>query len=138
MDASTRFTLPVIAALLLAAPGAKAQVNITIRLGTPVVISNYSNDAYGDWHSNYTQWRPVTVYFYQGKYYTRSVKGGRPVQIYQRGNERFLPPQDPAWVNHGDKRFNYNRKPNDDDYRQAPAPKSKGKSNGRGRGRGGN
>lgn len=131
----TRFlALPFVAALMLAPRSAPAQVNVTIRLGTPVMVMNYSPDYYGEWRTNYTQWRPVTVYFYQGKYYPRSVRGSRPVMIYRRGTEYFLPPQDQAWAKRGDKRFNYKHRPNDDDYRQAPPPKG---NNGRGRGRGG-
>jgi len=125
--------LSLVVALVFVPRHAPAQVNVTIRLGTPVVVMNYAPDYFGDWRTNYIQWRPVTVYYFQGHYYPRSVKGGRRVMIYRRGNEYFLPPQDPAWANRGDKRFNYKYRPSDDDYRQAPHPKG---NNGRGRGRG--
>ena len=127
--------LPLVAALVLAPRRAPAQVNVTIRLGTPVMVTNYAPDYYGDWRTSYRQWKPVTVYYYQGHYYPKSVRGSRPVMIYRRGNENFLPPQDQAWANRGDKRFNYKRAPTPDDYRQA-APPPQG-NNGRGRGRGG-
>ena len=86
------------------------------------MVTQYSQEVHGDWHTAYRQWQPTTVYFYNGHYYSHSVKGARPVQIYRHGNQRFLPPQDAAWANRGDKRYNYNRKPTDDDYRQAPPP----------------
>ena len=126
--------LPLVAALLLAPQRAPAQINITIRLGTPVMVMNYSSDYYGDWRTNYVQWRPVTVYYYQGQYYPKSVRGSRPVMIYRRGSDYFLPPQDQAWAKRGDKRFNYKRAPTEEDYRHAQPPKG---NNGRGRGRGG-
>ena len=125
--------LPLLAALMLAPRVAPAQVSVTIRLGDPVVVMNYSPEYYGDWHRYYIEWTPVTVYYFEGRYYQRAVKGGRRVMIYRRGGEYFLPPQDPAWVNRGDKRFNYKYRPVDDDYRHAPPPKGK---HGRGRGRG--
>ena len=58
--------LPLVAALLLAPQRAPAQINITIRLGTPVMVMNYSSDYYGDSRTNYVQWRPVTVYYFHG------------------------------------------------------------------------
>ncbi len=127
--------LPLVAALMFAPHRAPAQINVTIRLGTPMMVTNYSPDYYGDWRTSYRQWRPVTVYYYQGQYYPKSVRGSRPVMIYRRGNENFLPPQDQSWANRGDKRFNYKRAPTSEDYSHAgPPPKG---NNGRGRGRGG-
>jgi len=110
---------------------APAQVNITVRLGNPVVFTQYSPEVYGDWHTSYRTWQPATLYFYNGHYYSRSVRGARPVQMYRRQGQYFLPPQDPAWNNRGDRRFNYTRKPNDEDRGRAAAPPQ-----GRGRGRG--
>jgi len=128
-------TLPLLGALALAPQAAPAQVSVTLHLGNPIVVTHYAPEVYGDWHTSYRTWRPVTVWYYDGHYYPRAVRGGRPVQIYQRGNERFLPPQDQGWANRGDRRYNYNRRPNDEDYQHAappPAPRSKP---GRGRGR---
>jgi len=102
-------------------PGS-AQVSVTLHLGNPVAITRYSPDVYGDWHTSYRTWRPVTLYFYNGNYYPRSVRGSRPVQVYRRQNQYFLPPQDAAWANRGDKRYNYRRRPTDDDYGRAPPP----------------
>jgi hypothetical protein len=112
-------TLPLLGALALAPRDGSAQVSATIHLGNPVVVSNYEANRYGDWHSNYRRWRPTTVYYYNGRYYPRAIRGSRPVQIYRRQNEYFLPPRDAAWVNRGDRRFNYRRRPNDEDYNHA-------------------
>src|SRR5512135_56346 len=97
--------LPLVAALLLAPRHAPAQLNVSIRLGTPVVVMGYAPDYYGDWEFYYRDWRPVTLFFYDGNYYPRRVRGGRPVMVYRRGGEYFLPPRDEAWQRHGDKRF---------------------------------
>lgn len=124
-------TAPLLAAML--APPAAAQVSVTLHLGTPVVITHYSPEVYGPWQTAYTTWTPTTVYYFDGHYYSRPVKGARLVQVYRRQNQYFLPPQDVAWANRGDKRYDYDRKPNDDDYKGAGPP---GQGRGRGRGRG--
>ena len=123
MRMSLLATLPLLGALALTPCRGSAQITATIHLGSPVVVSNYSADVHGDWHTNYTKWQPRTVYAYNGQYYSHSVKGARPVQIYHRQNQNFLPPQDAAWANHGDKRYNYNRKPTDEDYSHATPPR---------------
>jgi hypothetical protein len=115
-------TLPLLGALALSPRPSSAQISATIHLGNPVAVTNYEPNRYGDWHSSYRSWRPVTVYYYNGRYYPRSVRGARPVQIYRRQNEYFLPPRDAAWANRGDRRYNYNRRPNDEDYNHAGPP----------------
>jgi hypothetical protein len=119
MRISLLAALPLVAVLALTPRQGSAQISATIHLGTPLVVTNYSADVHGDWHTNYSKWKPTTVYAYNGKYYSHSVKGARPVQIYHQQNQYFLPPQDAAWANRGDKRYNYNRKPTDDDYSHA-------------------
>jgi hypothetical protein len=122
MRASLLATLPLLGALALTPRHASAQISATIHLGNPVVVTNYSRDVHGDWHTNYRQWHPTTVYSYNGRYYSRSIRGARPVQVYRRQNQHFLPPQDAAWANRADRRYNYNRRPTDEDYRRAAAP----------------
>jgi hypothetical protein len=122
MRVSLLATLPLLGALAVTPRHGSAQVSATIRLGNPVVVTNYSPEVYGDWHTNYRRWRPTTVYSYNGHYYSHSVRGARPVQIYHRQNQYFLPPRDDAWGNHGDHRYNYNRRPTDDDYSHAAPP----------------
>ena len=94
----------VIAALLFGAAvampnAASAQVSISVNLGRllgpEVSIYSYSQPAYGDWHTAYRQWTPVTLYFYQGHYYRKSVKGARAVAVYSRNGEYFMPPWSP-------------------------------------------
>jgi hypothetical protein len=129
-------TLPLFGVLALAPRQGSAQVTVTLRLGNPVVITHYAPEVYGDWHTSYRNWQPVTLYFYNGRYYPRSVKGARSVQVYRRQGRYFLPPQDDAWANRGDRRYNYKRRPTDDDYRNAaPPPPPKKAPPGRGRGR---
>lgn len=114
--------LPVLAALAMATRPASAQISATIHLGSPVVVTRYSAETHGDWHTSYSRWRPTTVYAYNDQYYSHSVRGARPVQIYRQGNQNFLPPQDAAWANRADHRYNYNRRPTDDDYNRAAPP----------------
>jgi len=86
--------------------------------GREIVVNTYSPDAYGDWRSMWRRWTPVTVYTRDGRYFSRQVRDSRPVQIYTYNNQYFLPPQDAGW-NNADRRYNYRRRPGDDDYRNA-------------------
>jgi hypothetical protein len=122
MRISVLATLPLLGALALAPRHGSAQISATIHLGNPVVVTNYSSTVHGDWHTSYRQWRPTTVYYYNGRYYPHAVRGARPVQIYHRQNQYFLPPRDAAWANRGDRRYNYNRRPTDEDYNHAEPP----------------
>jgi hypothetical protein len=87
------------------------------RLGTEIGVFNYSQERAGDWRRNYKRWTPVTVYESNGRYYSRNAPGARPVAMYRYQNEYFLPPADQTF-NGADKRFNYNRQPNDQDRRR--------------------
>ena len=123
----------VLTAGAIAAPPAHGQVSLTLHLGRPIGLTVYDPGYYGDWHTAYRTWTPVTVYYYDGNYYPRYIRGGRAVQVYRRGSEYFLPPREPAWENRGDRRYNYKRKPNDDDYQHAkPAPQGRGRGRGHG------
>jgi hypothetical protein len=122
MRLTALITLPLLGALALAPRQSSAQVSVTLHLGNPVVVTQYSSDVHGDWHTNYSKWKPTTVYAYNGQYYSHSVKGARPVQVYNQQNQHFLPPQDAAWANRADKRYNYNRKPTAEDYSRAQPP----------------
>ncbi|MES1259126.1 MAG: hypothetical protein ABUL71_00930 [Gemmatimonadota bacterium] len=95
----------------------------TVRIGqqpeywTPEVrVFTYTPDAYGDWRTSYRNWQPVTLYERNGHFYTGNVPGTTAVAVYRWGNDYFLPPQDPAWANRGDRRYNYDRRPNDGLY----------------------
>lgn len=130
----------VLAALILGAAAAmpstaSAQVNISVNLGRllgpEVSIYAYSPPVYGEWQTSYRTWTPTTVYFYQGHYYRKSVKGARAVAVYSRNGEYFMPPEDKGWQGK-DKRYNYKRAPQDEDRGHAKPHDD----NGRGRGRG--
>jgi hypothetical protein len=84
--------------------------------GSEVVVNTYSPEAYGNWRSGYRRWRPVTLYSRDNRYFLRAVPGSRPVSVYSWNNQYFLPPQDRQWDQY-DRRFNYGRRPTDDDYR---------------------
>jgi hypothetical protein len=121
MRIATLVTCPLFLGALIALPArAPAQVSISIsaRLGPAISIAAYTPEYYGDWRVSYAQWTPVTLYMLNGQYYQRSVRGARPVQVYRRGNEHFLPPQDRAWVGR-DRRFNNKHRPSNDDYGRA-------------------
>ena len=133
----------VVAGLLLgvglALPArAPAQVNLSLtlsqRLGPELSIFAYSAPDHGAWRTTYRQWTPVTVYVYEGHYYRKSVRGARPMVIYRRNNEYFMPPEDRSWVG-SDKRYNYKRQPIEEDRGRAKH-KEHDDNPGRGRGRG--
>lgn len=84
------------------------------RFGAEIGVLGYSAERAGDWRSNYKRWTPTTVYEFNGHYYQHNGPGSRAVQIYRYQNEYFMPPQDRDWEGH-DRRFNYSRKPNDED-----------------------
>ena len=116
MRISSLATLPLIAVLALAPAKSSAQVSVSLRLGPPVVVHSYTPEVYGDWHSSYRSWTPTTRYYYDGKWYDKSVRGSRAVAVYRnRSGEVFLPPQDHDWDNK-DKRYNYKRRPSDEHY----------------------
>lgn len=121
----------LLGALAVTPRQAPAQISVNLHLGTPLVVTNYSPDAYGDWHSNYQNWRPTTVYNYDGQWYNHSVRGSRPVVVYRSQNSYFLPPQDQEW-NNKDRRYNYGRRPTSDDYSHAAAPQGHGRGRGHG------
>jgi hypothetical protein len=87
------------------------------RFGAELGIFGFNARLAGDWHRDYKRWSPVTVYEYHGHYYPHNAPGARAVQIYRYQNEYFFPPQDRAWVGF-DKRFNYERRPNEEDFRR--------------------
>ena len=86
--------------------------------GAEVVVDPYSREAFGDWRTGYRRWRPVTLYFRDNRYFSRAVPGSRPVAMYSYNGSYFLPPQDQGWDGF-DRRFNYRRRPTDEDYRNA-------------------
>jgi hypothetical protein len=85
------------------------------RLGEEIGVLGYSPERAGDWRRNFRRWTPVTVYEVRGRYFSRNAPGTRAVAIYRYRNEYFLPPADQAWVG-SDRRFNYDRRPGNDDY----------------------
>ncbi|HEY3933885.1 MAG TPA: hypothetical protein VGL65_04640 [Gemmatimonadales bacterium] len=106
------------AALPMATTPAVAQISGSLRIGghgAGLTINSYDASRYGDWHTAYRHWTPVTVYYANGQYYNHSVRGSRAVAVYRSHNDYFLPPRDQAW-NGFDHRYNYRRRPNDDDY----------------------
>lgn len=120
--ASWLTALPLIGLLAVATPRpAPAQVSISVRFGPPVVVTDYAPEVYGDWRTDYIYWRPVTLYFFEGNWYPRPIRGARPVVVYRYRNEYFLPPRDQGWVNR-DRRYNYRRRPIDVDYRHVKTP----------------
>lgn len=62
------------------------------------------------------------MYVYEGHYYSRPVRGARTVVVYRQGRNYFLPPKDEEWAKHGDRRYDYKRRPTDDDYSHAAPP----------------
>lgn len=132
MRISLLATLPLLGALAVAPHQASAQASVTLRLGTPLVVTNYAQESYGDWHTTYRHWSPVTVYSYNGNWYPRQVRGSRAVTVYRTNNQYFLPPRDQDW-NNRDHRISARRRPTDDDYSHAAPPPPHQDGQGRGR-----
>jgi hypothetical protein len=111
--------LPLLAGVLAMPAPARAQVNIKLqfgaRLGPEVGVFAYAPERWGDWHTSYRKWTPVTLYDVNGHYYRTSVAGARPVLVYSYQGQYFFPPQDHAWIGF-DKRYNYQHQPTPTDY----------------------
>ncbi|MGH7532587.1 MAG: hypothetical protein ACREL4_04770 [Gemmatimonadales bacterium] len=128
MRISPFLTLTLAASLMLPATAAQAQgvgISINAQLGPALDISLYSANQFGDWHQSYLNWTPVRVYYLNGHYYRRQVRGARLVVIYSDGHRYFFPPRDRDW-NNVDRRYDYRGRPTDDDYarfRGAPDPR---------------
>jgi hypothetical protein len=101
------------------APAQGAGVSIAINLGPPRTIVAYSSQRDGEWRASYKQWQPTTMYVVNGQFYDKSSRGARAVVVYHHNDDYFLPPQDKKWVG-ADKRYNYKRKPKDEDYNRRP------------------
>lgn len=87
-------------------------------LGPGIDLYGYSATTDGDWHANYQQWTPTTVYESNGHYYPKNVNGARPVQVYQTKTGYITPPRDKEWAS-TDKRFDSKKIPTDADYSRA-------------------
>ncbi len=125
--------LPLVAALALTPATSPAQVTISLHLGKPIVVHSYTQESYGDWQTSYRTWTPSTMYYYEGKWYSKQVKGSRAVALYRsREGQYFLPPRDEKWKDK-DKRYNYKRRPSDDDYNHTEPSEGRGRGRGRGR-----
>lgn len=94
-------------------------VNTQPSWGPEIIVRPYDQQILGDWRGGYRKWQPVTLYYLDNRYFARPVPGGRAVSVYRYNNQYFMPPQDNGWRQNGDRRFNYRRVPNDDDYGRA-------------------
>ncbi len=84
--------------------------------GREIVVDAYTPEAFGDWRRMWRRWTPVTLYARDGRFFARQVPRSRAVQLYRFNNHYFLPPRDADW-NNADRRYNYRRRPGDEDYR---------------------
>lgn len=124
MRITTLLAVPLLAGVIALPTRGSAQATISVtfgaRLGPEIGVFAYAPERYGDWQDHYQQWRPVTVYDINGRFYLNAVSGARPVQLYVYNNEYFFPPQEQEWVRR-DRRYNYQRRPTDSDYGRARA-----------------
>lgn len=122
MRTATLLALTLVGGMIARPAQAPAQINIGIRfgsrLGPEISLFAYSPVRYGNWRTNYRRWRPVTLYEMNGHYYRYRINGARAVEAYTYRNEYFMPPRDEAWINR-DRRFDYRRRPSNDDYDRA-------------------
>ncbi len=94
------------------------RMSASAQLGPGIEIYSYSTSRDGDWHANYRQWSPATVYELNGSYYSDRVTGGREVQVYRTSGGYMLPPRDKD-LRRTDRRLNGKRLPNNADYSRA-------------------
>ena len=126
-------TLSLAAALMLAPRTGSTQVSVDIHLGAPIPVVYYEPAYFGDWRVVYMDWTPVTLYYFEDRWYPRPMRGARMVVVYRnRGGEYFLPPRDHDWK---DSRYNYRYRPMDIDYERVGPPKGRGRGRGRGHGK---
>jgi hypothetical protein len=96
-----------------------AEVGVVARAPAPeVVVYAYSSSYYGDWRAAYPGWTPVTIYYFDGRYYSRPIPRARTVVVYRRGGDYFFPPRDRAWRG-ADRRYDYRREPTWRDHGRA-------------------
>ena len=108
------FSLLLASAPIMSA-SAQSGVSVDVKLGPARTVAPYSSEKFGDWHTNYKNWTPTTMYYTNGQYYDHKASGARTVVVYKKGSTYFMPPQDNDWVGK-DKRYNYKNKPTDEDY----------------------
>jgi hypothetical protein len=77
-----------------------------------ITVYDYDRDDYGDWDLDdyYQDWRPVTIYFYLGRYFERPIRGARPIVIYRYRNRYFFPPRDVRWEHRYGRTNNWGRR----------------------------
>ncbi|HEY4320982.1 MAG TPA: hypothetical protein VGM77_07330 [Gemmatimonadales bacterium] len=128
MRSPFRVLLPLLGSVVLmtaCGPGyTSGGVVVGGQAGGGIDVFGYSSAYYGDWHTNYRQWTPTTVYESNGQYYPNKVRGGRQVQVYRTSKGYVMPPRD-ADLTHTDHRLKSKQMPNDADYSRArPHPGS--------------
>ena len=98
-----------------------------------VIVRDYLPSRYGDWRRDYRKWKPVTLYWYDGRYYERPWDGAEVVMVYRAGHDYFLPPHEYAWYRY-DNRYDYRYQPRGygfDDYFGRARPRDDGRYDGR-------
>jgi hypothetical protein len=100
--------------------------------GPELMVYAYSSSFYGDWRAHYMGWTPVTIYYFEGRYYSRPIPRARTVIVYRRGGDYFFPPRDRAWRGF-DRRYDYSRAPSWRDHGRAKHKEDRGRGRGRGR-----
>jgi len=92
---ASKFAGLAVAALLLAVPARRSVAQgVTVNLGRHVSIAAYSPQRFGDWRTDYSYWRPVTVYYVNGVYYMHEVPRAQPVVVYYYRDRYFFAPRD--------------------------------------------
>ena len=108
MNAKILSAIPMVAALAMAP--AQAQISGRVHIDLPigrqppagysyrmpreVFVYEYAPRWAGPWESTFFYWQPITLYFYQGRYYERPFRNARPVYVFRYHNRIFFPPRD--------------------------------------------
>jgi hypothetical protein len=112
--------IPLLGALALTPRTGSAQASATLQFGShnygsEVRVYPYSSDIDGEWRTSWRRWQPVTLYNYNGRFYTRAVPGARAVAVYRYNDQYFVPPRDASFQN-VDRRYRWDNRPRDEDY----------------------
>jgi hypothetical protein len=147
------FVLTPMAALALAVTPLSAQVRANVRIDIPILgrnrpviidrddryddrrylveVREYSSRNHGQWKKEYRKWRPVTLYWVNGRYYERQVRGARAVTVYFYRNQYFFEPRDRDFYRYRDDHRNdrrddrYDNRDDRNDRRDPPRPNTR-------------
>jgi hypothetical protein len=116
---SHSFILALAMTVLATAP-VEAQIRASIKIGPIRIAANlpignnvrsrgyitvapYSRSRHGDWRRSARDWRTVTVYILNGRYYERPYRNARKAVVYRYRDQYFRAPNSRQWRDYRDR-----------------------------------